>query len=607
MGFIIGGTYRKATSLPGVWPIVCGSDMLPCNGTVKVTGSPGSWQLVELTIPPISENDWALGYQYAHYWVGCYPTGQVWVDDIRFAPVNSLVSTTYYDSKWQQPILSVNENNNPGKKVTYDNFGRPVNWNKVDKNSAGTTMTEEKKYSLMSDLFFDDFEGSPSTLVNNATSYSYSTPGYNSARCAIVPIPAGGSATFGPPDAIAVQLAGKAGTLSWNYNIASGYYTGVVKYQVGGVVYDLSTFTFTGTGSWNSTCISIDFSSIPSVQKILVQVSSGTGVSMYVDNFMIAVIPSNASLFALDPSKWYKIVSILNENYCMQVDMTTYSPPRWRATATPLEQSIICQGTYKNSANQLWKFAPAYVYYNSVIYWGYNIVNRGGDQLYSIDDPYLNPTASPIKIWAPLCVNQLWQVVPATQGYCTITCPASPGSPVIGMVGNSVSEGGRLNLQTAGSNNSQEWKIVEVSQFRPDPTKWYYIINKYSGTYLSITSHLCQTNQPIGTETNTNSDYQQWKFDPVDNGDNYFIYSKCGGQMLDHPHGSFTNPPIWVGTWNVCTNYQKWSLISDGFGYQKIACHTDNYSVIERDASGRAKITTDVNNDYQKWQIIEAQ
>jgi hypothetical protein len=63
------------------------------------------------------------------------------------------VSSTYYDSKWQQPVLSVDANNNPGQKVVYDDFDRPIEWYKIDKaNPATKTPVQKKEYHLMCDL-----------------------------------------------------------------------------------------------------------------------------------------------------------------------------------------------------------------------------------------------------------------------------------------------------------------------------------------------------------------------------------------------------------------------------------------------------------------------
>jgi hypothetical protein len=90
-----------------------------------------------------------------YVWVGNYehkPASDFYIEDIRIYPAKSLVTTTYYDSKWQQPILTVDANGNPSKKVEYDEFGRPVRWYKINKTTADLTLLQQKEYHLMGDF-----------------------------------------------------------------------------------------------------------------------------------------------------------------------------------------------------------------------------------------------------------------------------------------------------------------------------------------------------------------------------------------------------------------------------------------------------------------------
>jgi hypothetical protein len=92
-----------------------------------------------------------------YVWVGNRtgdPAPDFYIEDIRIYPAKSLVTTTYYDSKWQQPILTVDANGNPSQKVEYDEFGRPVRWYKVDKNDPSkNVLLQQKEYHLMGDFY----------------------------------------------------------------------------------------------------------------------------------------------------------------------------------------------------------------------------------------------------------------------------------------------------------------------------------------------------------------------------------------------------------------------------------------------------------------------
>jgi hypothetical protein len=114
----------------------------------------GQWKLMHMEIPAIvtSQLDPAKVW-YARAWVGnapAAPTFEAYIDDVRFYPADALISTTYYDSKWQQPLLTVDANNNPGRKIVYDTFGRPIEWHKVDKAiPTSTQLMNKKEYHLM--------------------------------------------------------------------------------------------------------------------------------------------------------------------------------------------------------------------------------------------------------------------------------------------------------------------------------------------------------------------------------------------------------------------------------------------------------------------------
>ncbi|HAJ80574.1 MAG TPA: hypothetical protein DCO75_12485, partial [Fibrobacteres bacterium] len=109
----------------------------------------GKWKLLKTTFTvPSGDNYYVLAY------MGSSDSYSAYIDDIRFYPVNAQVTSTYYDTLWQQPILTVGTDNNPGKKVVYDDFGRPVKWYKVDKhNPANNTIVQQKEYHLMGDYY----------------------------------------------------------------------------------------------------------------------------------------------------------------------------------------------------------------------------------------------------------------------------------------------------------------------------------------------------------------------------------------------------------------------------------------------------------------------
>lgn len=135
--------------------------------TLKGLKADGTWQFVKFTInitkpaggtlPPTFDGaaDEHGNDDGIYVWVGNHEyeaASDFYIEDIRIYPAKSLVTTTYYESKWQQPILTVDANGNPSQKVEYDEFARPVRWKKIDKKTANSTLLQEKKYHLRVEL-----------------------------------------------------------------------------------------------------------------------------------------------------------------------------------------------------------------------------------------------------------------------------------------------------------------------------------------------------------------------------------------------------------------------------------------------------------------------
>ena len=141
----------------GIWPVVERSSHVEGKDiwATPVTAT-GEWQLMTLDIPA----SWTRGFDDTKTWIARAWVGNVgnednvgFVDDIRFAPEDAMITSIYYDPTWQKPVVSVDANNNPGKKVEYDDFGRPVRWYKVDKNNpSNNVLVQKKEYHLRNEL-----------------------------------------------------------------------------------------------------------------------------------------------------------------------------------------------------------------------------------------------------------------------------------------------------------------------------------------------------------------------------------------------------------------------------------------------------------------------
>lgn len=129
------------------------ADSLGIIGDSVTADNSGKWKMLRIEIPSSitsrmnPEYDWycniTIGAPIETMYARCY------IDDVRFYPKDAHVTTTYYDTLYYQPILTVDENNNPGMLVKYDLQGRPEKWYKINKfKPEEKTRVMKKEYHL---------------------------------------------------------------------------------------------------------------------------------------------------------------------------------------------------------------------------------------------------------------------------------------------------------------------------------------------------------------------------------------------------------------------------------------------------------------------------
>ena len=125
--------------------------------TGMAQSSAATWKKLEILIhakDDLANEDWTTNEWFIRLFVGTKDNdgnhGTAYIDDIRFYPANAQAATTYYDTLFFQPIVSVDANSKPGARVTYDGFGRPVTWHRYDPYNHGTLLlSKQKSYHLM--------------------------------------------------------------------------------------------------------------------------------------------------------------------------------------------------------------------------------------------------------------------------------------------------------------------------------------------------------------------------------------------------------------------------------------------------------------------------
>lgn len=100
--------------------------------------SVNKWQFVSKKITSKMLKEWGFDgtNDFLRIWVGNYPQdskkAEFYLNDIRFYPDKASVITNYYYPVFQQIVGTIDNNNKPSHRITYDGFGRPLKWEKID-------------------------------------------------------------------------------------------------------------------------------------------------------------------------------------------------------------------------------------------------------------------------------------------------------------------------------------------------------------------------------------------------------------------------------------------------------------------------------------------
>lgn len=116
------------------------------------------WQYIELRIPAskdLTASNWTESEWGARVYVGSPNGVTAYIQDVRFFPADAQVNTVYLDEKWVKPQISVDANGKPGRRVSFDDFGRPIKWDKAriaDDEFKGWVKMEEREYHMVTEL-----------------------------------------------------------------------------------------------------------------------------------------------------------------------------------------------------------------------------------------------------------------------------------------------------------------------------------------------------------------------------------------------------------------------------------------------------------------------
>ncbi|MBD3393533.1 MAG: hypothetical protein GF418_15470 [Chitinivibrionales bacterium] len=119
-GVVLDLDYRQLSPSSPDWPIWLDQKTLKCSGELRVEKHRRGWHYLELLVPAsrdISAAEWAHGFRYARMYAGV-PQGDgkggdatVYIDDIRFRPVDSKSCSFFLDGKGRERETCVGPDN----------------------------------------------------------------------------------------------------------------------------------------------------------------------------------------------------------------------------------------------------------------------------------------------------------------------------------------------------------------------------------------------------------------------------------------------------------------------------------------------------------------
>ena len=167
--------------------------------------------------------------------------------------------------------------------------------------------------------------------------------------------------------------------------------------------------------------------------------------------------------------------------------------------------------------------------------------------------------------------------------------------------------------------NSKQWHInwigfepssgqgsANATQPLPDPTKYYYLVNKKSGKAIDVAGNSMDNGGKVIQYSKNNTSHQQWQFQDAGNG-YYYIVAKHSGKLLSIA-GEGTQDGNNIHQWEKVPNdFQRWRLEDAGDGYFYIVSKLNNKVVDVTNGSidNSANIQQYSKNqtDAQKWKF----
>lgn len=214
-------------------------------------------------------------------------------------------------------------------------------------------------------------------------------------------------------------------------------------------------------------------------------------------------------------------------------------------------------------------------------------------------------------------VVHLWQYLTGHPDQDWLVAPGTTTDSV--SITNRKRAGAALSTVTAGTANNtlvqvwdnvgasdQAWQIIPVQTF--DPSVLHQIINKNSGSSLSVLGAGTTDNSPAIVFTDITAPDQYWKIQDIGGGYHHLVNNKSG-RILSLTGGGTGNGTIAMIYDDVSASDQAWTITAQPNGYYKLVNQRRTTGVLSVVGAGtanstQAQIWDDVSANDQYWTIV---
>jgi alpha-L-arabinofuranosidase len=203
--------------------------------------------------------------------------------------------------------------------------------------------------------------------------------------------------------------------------------------------------------------------------------------------------------------------------------------------------------------------------------------------------------------------DQDWLVVPgATAGTVAIT-NRKRANAVLSTVSAGTANNTLVQIWDEVNASDQAWQIIPVQTFE-DPTVLYQIVNKNSGTSLSVQGGGTTNDTPAIVFTDITAPDQYWTIQDIGGG-YYHLVNNKSGLILSLTTGQTGNGTIAMIYDNVSASDQAWTITAQPNGYYKFYNQRRTTGVLSIVGAGtadstQAQIWDDISANDQYWTIV---